>query len=199
MAPTTLREQFAKPSGTLGWLLGQLMAFKNAGRSRWVQDQLALFGSERLLEIGFGSGADLVRAAPRVAKLAGIDHSATMLRMATRRLARAHVQGVDLRLGSACDLPFDDASFERVVSINVVQFWEDVVVGMCEVRRVLVNEPGARAVIAIEPKSPGADVETARDWGDRLRHAMRVVGFASVELRYFDGTSVPTACAIGTV
>ncbi len=194
--PQTLREQFGNPTGVVGWLVGQLMAVKNARRSAWVHDQLALTGSERLLEIGFASGVDLVRVGRRVGSLAGVDHSSTMLGMATRRLARAGL-AADLRLGSACELPFEDLSFDRVVAINVVQFWEDLVYGMCEVRRVLA--PDGRAVIAIQPQNAGATAETARDWADRLGHAMRVVGFAHVELRRFERTAVPTVCAIGTV
>jgi len=48
------RDQFAKPSGTMGWIAGHLMAMKNGHRSTWVFSLLDLKPTDRVLEIGFG-------------------------------------------------------------------------------------------------------------------------------------------------
>ena len=48
------RKQFAKPTGTMGWVAGHLMAMKNRERSEYVFSLLELKASDRVLEIGFG-------------------------------------------------------------------------------------------------------------------------------------------------
>src|SRR5260370_5047244 len=65
------RKQFAKPTGTLGWVVGHVMAMKNGERSEWVFSLLDLKREDHVLEIGFGSGADLLRASRVAAFVAG--------------------------------------------------------------------------------------------------------------------------------
>jgi SAM-dependent methyltransferase len=193
--PQTLREQFGNPTGTWGWLIGQLMAMKNSERSHWVLARLEAEKQHRVLEIGFGSGIDVKRLLNVVGFVAGVDISETMLNMARKRNAKALQAGrAELKLGHACELPFADGSFDRVMSINSVQFWDELDAGLCEVGRVLV--PGGRAVIAIEPRNVGATEATSREWGERLHREMERVGFESIRLDYSSGR-VPTICAIG--
>jgi ubiquinone/menaquinone biosynthesis C-methylase UbiE len=197
--PGTVREQFGNPTGTLGRLIGLVMGLKNGTRGRWVLSVLALRPSHRVLEIGFGSGHDIQRACRLVSEgsVAGVDHSEEMVRMARRRNAvEARSGKVDLRLGSATALPFGDTQFDRVFSINSVQFWEDLRAGLREVRRVL--RPGGRAAIAIQPRSKGATMETTREWGQRLRDAMTAVGFDEIREEMAPLRPVPVVCVLGT-
>src|SRR5579863_10196277 len=83
------RDQFAKPSGTMGWIAGHLMAMKNGHRSTWVFSLLDLKPTDRVLEIGFGSGTDIARASQAAAFVAGVDHSDVMVKMAAGRNAQA--------------------------------------------------------------------------------------------------------------
>src|SRR5258706_12048265 len=69
------RKQFAKPTGTLGWMVGHVMAMKNGERSEWVFSLLDLKREDHVLEIGFGSGADLLRASRVAAFVAGAGFS----------------------------------------------------------------------------------------------------------------------------
>jgi ubiquinone/menaquinone biosynthesis C-methylase UbiE len=102
---------------------------------------------------------------------------------------------LDLRLGSACALPFADRSFDRVFSINSVQFWEDLRQGLTEVLRVL--SPNGTAAIAIQPRNRGATAETSRAWSRRLALTMRELGFASVREEWRDLRPVPIVCVVG--
>jgi ubiquinone/menaquinone biosynthesis C-methylase UbiE len=183
--PSSFRGQFGNPTGWLGWVVGQAMAVKNASRSRFVLEQLDVSPAHDVLEIGFGPGADLARLSDRARSLSGVDHSASMVRMASRRVKRA-----DLRIGSACALPFADASFDRVLSINSVQFWESLPLGLCEVRRVL--KPGGLAVIAIQPRNIGATAQTTAEWGERLEQTFGAVGFDSIRRTLSTEAPVPT-------
>ena len=111
-----IRRQFGHPRGLVGWLVGHLMAVKNQGRSRWVLDLLDIRPEHRVLEVGFGSGVDIRRAAERARHgwVAGIDHSRTMVRQASRRNAgRIRPGQVELRQASAEALPYADGTFDR--------------------------------------------------------------------------------------
>ncbi len=192
-------QQFSRPTGALGWLVGHLMAIKNRERSEWLMPLLGVQPNDRVLEIGFGPGVDVRRvcaAAPGV-RVAGIDHSEEMLRQARKRNAATVREGrVDLRLGSAFPLPFPDAAFDRAFSVNTVQFWPDRAAGLAELHRVL--EPGGLLAIAIQPRNQGATEETTREWGARLSAELQAAGFSRVRLEFNDMRPVPAVCALGT-
>ena len=104
--------QFGHPRGSLGALVGHLMAIKNGERSRWLLGVLAPKAGERVLEVGFGPGVDLRRSSEAVGPtgfVAGVDVSEVMLRQATAR-NRAPIANGRMRLeqASATALPFGD-------------------------------------------------------------------------------------------
>jgi ubiquinone/menaquinone biosynthesis C-methylase UbiE len=192
------RGQFARPTGFPGWLVGHLMALKNKERSEWVISLLDIRPDDHVLEIGFGSGVDIRRAAAIAlnGRVAGIDHSEEMVRQARRRNAAAIRAGrVDLRQAAMPALPYAGGSFDKVFSINSVQFWPDVVGGLQEVRRVL--KPDGRIAIAWQPRSRGATEETARRAGEGLVAALKAAGFSEVRLENRRITPVSVVCALG--
>jgi ubiquinone/menaquinone biosynthesis C-methylase UbiE len=192
-------QQFSRPKGAWGWLVGHLMAIKNRERSEWLMPLLNVQPNDRVLEIGFGPGVDVRRvstAAPGV-QVAGIDHSEEMLRQARKRNAAAVREGrVDLRLGPAFPLPFAAETFDRAFSVNTVQFWPDRAVGFAELRRVL--KPGGLLAVAIQPRNLGATAETTREWGQRLSAELQAAGFSQVRLEFKEMRPVPVVCALGT-
>lgn len=192
-----IRSQFGNPTGWLGSLVGVMMAVKNGERSAWVLSQLHLESSDRVLEIGFGPGVDVARAAARSSFVAGIDISPVMVRQASRRNARAIHRGrVDLRLGAMPTLPFDEAAFDKIYSINSFQFWPDRIGSLCAVRRVL--RVGGRLAVAVQPRNKGATDTTSMQTGEEIVRTMRAAGFRDVELLVKKMAPVATACAIAT-
>ncbi len=189
--------QFRYPRGWRGWLVGQLMAIKNKQRSLWVLSLLDLGPAERVLEIGFGPGADIRRVAVRVPEgfVAGIDHSEAMVRLATFKNRRAIGAGrVSLRLGAASDLPYEADSFDVVFSINVAQFWERPDAVAREIRRVMKS--GGRVALAVQPRSKGANEATVRATGEKLVEALTTAGFQSVRLERKVMEPVAVICAL---
>jgi SAM-dependent methyltransferase len=93
----------------------------------------------RVLEVGCGTGRFLAALAGR-AKAWGIDPSPEML-----EVARGRAHGAGLKLGSAEELPFKDAWFERAAMWLVVHL-VDRPRAFGELQRVLV--PGGRLAIA---------------------------------------------------
>ncbi len=198
LRPRNIHEQFGNPTGPLGWLVGQVMAVKNATRSRWVLSLLSLESASHVLEVGFGSGVDVrrvARLAPR-ARVAGVDRSREMLRQARRRNSAEVATGrIDLRLSPADALPFADASFDRAISINSVQFWANRQRCLRELHRVL--RPGGLAVIAVQPRNKGATAATSAEWRERLEAELLDAGFTAVDGLLRDARPVPVACVVG--
>lgn len=112
---------------------------------------LAATEGEKVLEIGFGTGAALVRLARAVGvggKVWGLDLSDGMLEAAKRRLWREGLLGsVELRLGDGARLPFHPAVFDAVFLSFTLELFdtEEIPRVLGECRRVL--RPGGRLVV----------------------------------------------------
>jgi ubiquinone/menaquinone biosynthesis C-methylase UbiE len=98
----------------------------------------------RVLDVGTGPGRLLVEIARRRPEVdvAGIDPSADMVGHARRHLQAAGRENADVRIASAEDLPFPDASFDVVVSTLSGHHWADTSTAIAEQARVL--RPGGR-------------------------------------------------------
>lgn len=110
----------------------------------------ALGPAETVLDIGCGSGTDLLIAAGRLGpggRAIGVDMTAAM-RDKARANARAMAlrDRVDVRPGLAEDLPVNDASVDVVQSNGVINLTVDKVRAFGEIRRVL--KPGGRLHLA---------------------------------------------------
>ncbi|HEU0297373.1 MAG TPA: methyltransferase domain-containing protein [Anaerolineales bacterium] len=144
-----MENMFCAPKGALGRLGGQLMS-QDRWLPAWVLDLLEINPTDSVLEVGPGPGLGLQLAAARAhqGRVAGVDRSETMLRMARQR-NRALIEAgrIELHLGSADKLPFDDATFDKAMTINSHHIWLNPVAGLREIRRTL--RPGGRIAIAI--------------------------------------------------
>lgn len=191
------RSQFGHPSGWFGHIVGWAMAVKNRERSEWVLSLLDLAPDARVLEIGFGPGADIARVARHTPRgfVAGVDHSQVMVEQARRRNRSAVQQGrVALYQAGADELPFPDQSFDVVFSINAAQFWEAPSEVCCGIRRVL--RPGGLVALAVQPRNSGATEETVTQTGDRLVRALTAAGFDNAGLARRALKPVSTVCAL---
>jgi ubiquinone/menaquinone biosynthesis C-methylase UbiE len=192
--------QFMQPRGFWGWLVGWEMALRPSNRKRnsWAVGLLEVGPCDRVLEIGFGPGLairELSRLATR-GYVCGIDHSEEMVRQARRRNARAVRAGlVDLRLGSAEELPQFDQPFDKVLAVNNLGMWHDPDARLKELRRVIA--PRGRIAIVSQPRCPGATAEITwlaeRAIVERLERA----GFTGVRSETL-AVSPPVVCVLGT-
>jgi len=104
---------------------------------------------ERVLDVGCGAGLDSLVAAQMVGptgSVTGIDMTPEMLakaRAGAAELGAGHVRFVE---GEAERLPFDDASFDVVISNGVIDLVPDKDAVFSELHRVLV--PGGRIQVA---------------------------------------------------
>jgi SAM-dependent methyltransferase len=102
----------------------------------------------RVLEIGLGYGTVAEALARAGADYHGVDIAAGPVAMARERLERvAGARPEAVRQGSALDLPFEDASFDRVVSIGCLHHTGDLARAVAEARRVL--RPGGELLLMV--------------------------------------------------
>lgn len=71
---------------------------------------------DRVLDVGTGTGLLATFGAPLASEYVGIDYSGSMLSKAIRKAARQRFANVILRWGDAMALPFEDQSFDCVVT-----------------------------------------------------------------------------------
>jgi ubiquinone/menaquinone biosynthesis C-methylase UbiE len=122
----------------------------------------------RVLEIGVGTGLSLPHYPP-VDELVATDPSEPMLRRARRRATEAGLK-VTFVEAPAEQLPFEDDSFDTVVSMLVLCTVEDPRGAMQEIRRVL--RPGGQFLFSEHVRSEAP--HRAR-WQDRVEPVWRVV------------------------
>jgi ubiquinone/menaquinone biosynthesis C-methylase UbiE len=97
-----------------------------------------------VLEVAIGTGLNLEHY-PREIALTGLEQSPEMLELARRR-AQRHGLTVDLRLGDALALPFDDGRFDTVVCTFSLCEIPDNPRAIAEMHRVL--RPGGVLLLA---------------------------------------------------
>jgi arsenite methyltransferase len=113
----------------------------------WVHGRLG--AGQRVLDIGSGAGMDSLIAALMVGpegSVTGIDMTPEMIENARKGAAELGLNTVTFVEGEAEKLPFDDSSFDIVISNGVIDLIPDKDAVFGEIYRVLV--PGGRVQIA---------------------------------------------------
>ncbi|HEY2833307.1 MAG TPA: methyltransferase domain-containing protein [Sporichthyaceae bacterium] len=111
---------------------------------------------ERVLDVGCGTGNAALAAARMGAIAAGVDPAVRLLDVARARAAEQSGD-LDLRVGDAVELPWEDGAFDVVVSVFGVVFARPAERAAAELRRV--TRPGGRiAYSAWLPAGPIATI-----------------------------------------
>ena len=115
---------------------------------RATRAALAVEPGERGLDVGSGPGflaAEIAQDAGASGRVHGVDPSESMLALARRRTVAPDAAPLEFAPGDVLALPVADASFDAVVSTQVLEYVEDVAAALAEVRRVL--RPGGRVLV----------------------------------------------------
>jgi hypothetical protein len=126
LAPAELASHLGNPKGEVGLAVGEFMNRVNMKLSEDAYRRLDLQSGDHVLEIGVGNGLfidSLLNLAPDT-RYTGVDISETMLNSAAQANPSLVENGrVSLRLASVDDMPLDDASVDRAVTVNCIYFW----------------------------------------------------------------------------
>ncbi|HMV86175.1 MAG TPA: class I SAM-dependent methyltransferase [Blastocatellia bacterium] len=114
-----------------------------------------------VLEIGFGTGLNLPFYSAAVTQLTVIDSEDMLPRRVAQRIAECPIPVVKMQLDAQGRLPFDDRSFDCVVSTFTLCSIADFAPALAGIRRVL--KPGGRFVFFEHGRSDDAVVARRQD------------------------------------
>jgi ubiquinone/menaquinone biosynthesis C-methylase UbiE len=117
----------------------------------------ATAGPVRVLDLGCGGGHVSFTVAPRVAEVVAYDLSTEMLATVASVAKERGLTNVSTVAGSVTSLPFDDASFDLVLTRYSAHHWDDVAKGLSEARRVLRDSGQAVFIDVTSPERPVLD------------------------------------------
>ena len=132
-------------------------------------DQIAMKPGSDVLEVGCGSGAFL-REFGKAASLSGIDYSSK----AIEKVAKA-LDG-DFRVAAAHEIPFDDHSFDVVVSLGVFFYFDSLEYARSVIEEMFrVVKPDGKVFIGeINDLEKKETAEKRREESDKERQGHRV-------------------------
>jgi arsenite methyltransferase len=168
-------------------------------RRALVHEALAAAPGERVLDAGCGPGFYVAETLERVGpegSVVGVDASGPMLSLAAKR-CEGHAN-VAFHEGDVTALPVADADFDRVLTVQVLEYVEDIPAALGELHRVL--RPGGRALIwdvdwatvSWHSEDPARMERFLHAWDDhltdpvlprRLSAELRAAGFQEVEMQ----------------
>ncbi len=130
----------------------------NASAGATARKALALKRGDRVLDVGSGPGHqafDMSSVVGATGRIDGVDSAESAVETSRRRCSE--LGNVSFQFGEASKLPFDDATFDAVMSSQVFEYLDDVASGLAQMFRVL--------------KSGGRVLIHDTDWGAALWHS----------------------------
>ena len=190
--------QFAKPTGFFGKILAKGMA---RGHKEFYKNALKSINpkkDDKYLEIGFGSGIFINKYMSHVSKIAGIDYSEDMVKLASdinRKLVESGK--VELKLGNASSLPWTDNEFTVVATIETFFFLNETEKTLKEIFRVL--KPEGRLIIEMAfNKDDGVDhkkyikkMGLKLYSGEEMEKLLKKAGFKDIVIDYYKAIWIP--------
>jgi arsenite methyltransferase len=154
-------------------------------RRRRIMATLALQAGEAILDVGSGPGHQVFEMSSIVGpdgRVQGVDPAESAIAIASRRCLG--LSNVHFELGDVSRLPFDDNTFDAVMTSQVFEYLENVSGGLQEIYRVL--RPGGRVLVH------------DTDWGSllwRSSNAQRMARVMAVWDRHLSDPHLPQTLA----
>lgn len=126
----------------------------------WRKKLWSLVEGPRVLEVGVGTGKNMPFYPPEI-HVTGIDLTPGMLARARKKAAILNPD-MDLRLGDAQSLEFEDNSFDAAVATFVFCSVPDAILGLKELERVV--KPGGQIILLDHVRSERPLLGKLMDW-----------------------------------
>ena len=190
--------QVTKPTGFFGKILARGMAWGHKDFYENTAKVLDLRHDDKYLEIGFGSGLFIKKYVSDVSRIAGLDYSEDMVKLASSinkdliELGRA-----EFRQGDVSSIPWNDNEFSVVVGIETFFFWPEPAASLREIYRVLI--PGGRLIIEMAyNKDDGLDhtkhikkYKLKLYGADEMKELLEEADFSDIAIDYYKGFKIP--------
>ena len=190
--------QFAKPTGFFGKILAKGMARGHKDFYKNTAKAMNLKHDDKFLEIGFGSGLFIKKYVSNVSKIAGLDYSKDMVKLAKDFNKNLVESGkAEFKHGDATSIPWDDNEFSIVAAIETFFFWSEPERSLKDIFRVLM--PGGRLVIEMAyNKDDGIDhtklikkMNLKLYSGEEMKRLLKESGFVDVVINYYKSYWIP--------
>ena len=166
-------------------------AFASAGVAAWMVANSPTDADDLVLEVAAGTARFGRALAPLVRAVIALDLTPEMLREGRRGAAESGSTNVVFQVGDATCLPFQDGSFDRVVSRLAIHHFEDPSVVLAEMVRVCRPSGSVTVIDMVVPEAADQaafnELERRRDPAhtraltrDELRRAVERAGLEIV-------------------
>ncbi len=137
-----VRDEFARQAETFA----ASAAITDDRLTERFQDAIGAAGAGKILDVACGPGIVTAALAGRAERVTAFDATPEMLKKARQRCADAGLDNVQFEQGDAETMPFEDKTFDGVVTRLAIHHFADPARVLGEMFRVL--RPGGLAVIA---------------------------------------------------
>ena len=187
-----------KPHGAAGEEMLNGMNEHHSAVTGWALGFLDLGDNDNVLDIGCGGGETLRRMSEMTknGKLTGADYSALSVKM-SKEHNKADIDSGKMQVVEASveKLPFEDASFDKIITVESFYFWPDPQENLKEVYRVLAK--GGKFLIVADINGDAEldekDIEGVEKFGlynpklEEFRVLLENAGFINVVIHTKDG------------
>ncbi|HLU94348.1 MAG TPA: class I SAM-dependent methyltransferase [Membranihabitans sp.] len=197
-------KQMQYPKGFFGKVLFAWMTPKTIAHARWTADLLDIQPEDKIIEIGFGNGANIELLLEKATRgtVTGVEISKTAIEMASRKNAKAISEGrVLLHLAPGNSLPSENNVFDKACSVATAYVIEDPGAVFREMFRVL--KPTGRAAVTFPIRENFMRFKPVATNGFYLHEltdleaAYRKAGFINCRTERNDGVKFGAYCMLG--
>ena len=170
----------AKPQGAEGKMMLSRMNDDHFDVTTWALSFFSFKEDDNVLDIGCGGGRTLNRMAANIISghLTGVDYSKVSVEMSSETNAEIIAAGkMEIIEASVENLPFDNDSFDKIITVESFYFWPNPQENLKEVRRVLKD--GGKFLLV-------ADIYDCEDLNDRQRENIKKYNLYNPSLNTFE-------------
>lgn len=97
--------------------------FLDSLRNKSVNECLKPNTDMTIIDVGTGTGSGIIFFAKSVKKMVGLDGTEAMLDRAKEKIQKSGICNVDLVHANALEIPFEDETFDNVISLNFIHLF----------------------------------------------------------------------------
>lgn len=136
-----LAQQLSNPEGETGKEVAKMMNETNISMTKESIKALHLMDNEKVLELGHGNAEHLSYLLDFANNIqyTGLEVSETM-KSEAEKINSKYLSQVEFHLYEGNKIPFENESFDKVMTVNTIYFWENPVEFFNEIYRVLKKD-----------------------------------------------------------